>query len=84
MSKEQKELKKLTIDFPAEEFIYLKMACAKQRISIKDFVTRAVIKSVEDYEDELDRISIAEAKKEIAEHGVVSWDEMCDAMGWEK
>jgi hypothetical protein len=76
--------KKLTIDFPAEEFIYLKMACAKQDISIKDFVTKAIIKSVEDYEDEMDRFTIEQARKDIAENGVVSWEDACDAMGWEK
>lgn len=76
--------KKLTIDFPSEEFVYLKMTCAKQDISIKDFVTRAVIKSIEEYEDELDRLSVNEARKDIAENGVVSWEEMCDAMGWER
>lgn len=45
--------KKLSVDFPADEYVYLKMACAKQNISIKDFVTKAVIKSIEDYEDDL-------------------------------
>ena len=45
--------KKLTIDFPAEAYFYLKMACVKQETTIKKFVTSSVIKSIEDSEDEL-------------------------------
>ncbi|MBA3722398.1 MAG: hypothetical protein H0W88_08345 [Parachlamydiaceae bacterium] len=79
-----KKTKKLTVDFPIDEFIYLKMACAKQDVTIKEFVTKAVIKSVEDYEDDLDKASIEAARKDIQENGTVSWKEMCDEMGWEK
>ncbi len=28
----KKKYKKLTLDFPAEEYVYLKMACAKQGV----------------------------------------------------
>lgn len=79
-----KQTKKLTVDFPADEFVYLKMACARQDISIKDFVTRAVIRGIEDYEDEMDKYTLEEARKDIAENGVVSWEEASDAIGWEK
>ncbi len=74
--------KKLTIDFPAGEFMFLKMACARQDVTMKDFVTRAVIKSIEDYEDELDKFSLKEARKDIAENGTVSWEEACKERGW--
>ncbi len=80
---EQRPTKKLTIDFPADEFVYLKMACAKQDISIKDFVTRAVIRSIENYEDELDKLSIEQAYKDIAEHGTISWEQACKELGWD-
>lgn len=80
---EKKEYKRLSVEFPLEEYTYLKMACAKQNVSIKDFVTRAVVKSVEDYEDELDLQSIREARKDIAENGTVSWEQACKELGWE-
>lgn len=83
MNKQQHQTKKLTIDFPADEFVYLKMACAKQDVSIKDFVTRAVIKSVEDYEDDLDKFSVEMALKEAEETGFISYDEMKKLVGWE-
>lgn len=58
-----KQYRKVTFDFPAEEYAYLKMACAKQGISMKDFLTRSVIKSIEEYEDELDVIALRKARE---------------------
>ena len=49
------------------------MACAKQGISIKDFATRAIVRDIENYEDELDSQTLGLAKKEISESGVISW-----------
>ena len=40
--------KKLTFEFPAEEYVFLKMTCAKQGVSMKDFITNAVIKSIDE------------------------------------
>lgn len=82
--KEEQEYKKLTVSFPANEYVYLKMACAKQRISLKDFVTRAVIRSVEDYEDELDSASLQAARDDANEKGTMSWEEMEKRLGWDK
>ena len=79
-----KQYKKLSIDFPIEEYIYLKMACAKQGISIKDFVTRAIVRDIEDYEDELDSQTLGLARKEISESGVISWEELEKKLGWDK
>ena len=59
------EYKKMTVDFPANEYMYLKMACIRQGVTLKDFVTRAIIQSVEDYEDLMDDESITEARKDI-------------------
>jgi len=80
----QEKYKKVTFEFPVEEYIYLKMACAKQGVSMKDFITRATIRSVEDYEDEMDRASIEAAKKDTETHGTISWEEMEKRLGWDK
>lgn len=80
----EKQYKKLSVDFPAEEYVFLKMACAKQGISLKDFVTRAVIHSIEDYEDELDISTLGGSRKEVAESGVISWEELEKRLGWDK
>ncbi|MGZ3633767.1 MAG: hypothetical protein ACXU9U_03085 [Parachlamydiaceae bacterium] len=34
--------KKLTVEFSTEEYIFLKMICAKQGIFMKDFATGAI------------------------------------------
>lgn len=61
---EKLQYKKVTFDFPAEEYVYLKMACAKQGVSMKEFLTRSVIKSIEEYEDKLDIIALRRAREE--------------------
>lgn len=71
----KQEYKKLSLDFPANEYVYLKMACAKKGVSIKDFVTQSVIKSIEEYEDELDLKALEASKKSIEEEGFITWEE---------
>ncbi len=61
---DKQQYKKVTFDFPAGEYVYLKMACAKQGVSMKDFLTRSVIKSIEEYEDELDVRALRKAREE--------------------
>lgn len=46
----EKQYKRLSIEFPAEEYVYLKMVCAKQGISVKEFVTKSVMKSIEEWD----------------------------------
>lgn len=80
----QKEYKKVTFDFPAEEYVYLKLACAKKGISMKDLITQAVIMYIEDLEDEMDTTSLGRARKEIADTGVISWEALEKKLGWDK
>lgn len=59
-----KQQYRITFDFPADEYVYLKMACAKQGISMKDFLTRSVIKSIDEYENELDTMALRKARED--------------------
>lgn len=43
---------RLSFDFPTDEHKYLKMCCAKLGVSIKEFVTKAIIEKVDSHEDE--------------------------------
>lgn len=43
---------RISIDIPEEEHKYLKMCCARLGISIKDFVLKSVMSSVENQEDQ--------------------------------
>lgn len=60
-------LKRLSIEFPEEEFIYLKMACAKQGLSLKDLVTETLLQYLEEYEN---RIDLEDLEKELTEENI--------------
>lgn len=79
----QKQYKRLSVDFPAEEYIYLKMTCVKQGISIKDFVNQAVIRSIEEYEDEMDLKALKQMSEEEI-NSAIPWDEAEKQLGWDK
>ena len=77
------QAKKLTFEFPAEEYVFLKMTCAKQGVSMKDFVTSAIIKSIDEYEAHLDNLAlkeITEGERKTAQ----PWKEVKKEMGWDK
>ncbi len=76
------QYRKVTFDFPAEEYVYLKMTCAKQGVSMKDFLTRSIIKSIEEYENELDLISLRRAKEEKEPN--IPWEAAEKRLGWDK
>lgn len=82
MNKQQ--YKKLSVEFPIEEYTYLKLACAKKGVSLKEFVTQSLIKSIEEYEDELDSISLKEALTEKNIKNAIPWEEAEKKLGWDK
>lgn len=75
--------KKLSVEFPAEEYVYLKMACAKKGMSLKEFVSQAVIRSIEEYEDELDLKTLEEITPE-ERAGAQPWSEVKKELGWDQ
>lgn len=78
-----KEYKKVTFDFPADEYVYLKMACAKQGVSMKDFLTKAIIKTIEEYEDELDLKALEQITEEDRKN-TQPWENVKRELGWDK
>jgi hypothetical protein len=44
---------RLNVEFPADDYAYLKMLCAEKGISIKDFVIPVVLEAMEKEEDAL-------------------------------
>lgn len=79
-----KHNKRLSVEFPAEEYVYLKMACAKQGVSIKEFVTKAVILYIEDYENTLDVKALQEALTEENLKNAIPWEQAKKELGWDK
>ncbi len=81
MQKQQN--KKITFEFPAEEYVFLKMACVKQGVSMKHFVTNAILKSIDEYEAYLDSLALEEITEEDRKNAQ-SWDEVKKELGWDK
>jgi hypothetical protein len=44
---------RLNIEFPSDDYTYLKMLCAEKGISIKDFVVPLILRAIEEEEDAL-------------------------------
>lgn len=80
---EKQQYKKLSIEFPAEEYVYLKMACAKKGVSLKEFINQAVIRSVEEYEDELTLKALEQITEEDRKNAQ-PWEEVKKEFGWDK
>lgn len=80
---DKQHYKKLSVEFPADEYVYLKMTCAKKGVSIKEFVNQAVIKSIEEYEDELD-LKALEQVTEDERKNAQSWEDVKRELGWDK
>ena len=80
---EKQQNKKITFEFPAEEYVFLKMACAKQGVSMKHFVTNAILKSIDEYETYLDSLALREITDEDRKNAQ-SWDEVKKELGWDK
>ena len=75
--------KKLTFEFPSEEYVFLKMACAKQGVSMKHFVTNAILKSIDEYEAYLDSLALKEITEEDRKNAQ-PWEDVKKELGWDK
>lgn len=79
-----KEYKRLSIEFPTDEYVYLKMACAKQGVSMKEFVTTAITMYMEDYEDKL---AIEAFNRELTEDNIkkaIPLDQLISELGFDE
>lgn len=47
-----REKSRLTVDMSLDEHTYLKMACAKIRVSMRDFLLQLGFEKIEEMEDE--------------------------------
>jgi hypothetical protein len=79
----EQQYRKITFDFPEDEYVFLKMACAKQRISMKEFLTTAVIKSIDEYEANLDSLAYKEVTDEERANAR-PWEDVQKELGWDK
>lgn len=80
---EKHQNKKLTFEFPSDEYVFLKMTCAKKGVTIKDFVTTAILKSIDEYEAYLDDLSLKEITEEDRKNSQ-PWEDVKKELGWDK
>ena len=73
---------RLNFEFPEEHYPYLKMVCAKKKMSIKDFASNLIIREIEEYEDDL---LLQEAHKRLEEADgdtAIPFEEAIKLAGW--
>jgi hypothetical protein len=73
---------RLNIEFPSDEYTYLKMVCAGKGVSIKDFVVPLILKAIEDEEDVLLVKNAQQRLKSIDLDELIPIEEAFKEAGW--
>lgn len=73
-----KEKSRLTVDMSSEEHMYLKMACAKLGVSMREFLLYSAFEKMEEIEDDWLAERARETLKNIesGKEKAISWKEM--------
>ena len=73
-----KDKARLTVDMSSDEHMYLKMACAKLGISMREFLLIAAFERMEDLEDEwlAERARENLERLEAGKEKTIAWKEM--------
>lgn len=74
---------RLNIDFPADEYTYLKMLCAEKGISIKGFVVPLILKAIEDEEDTLLEKKAEKRLKKMNADDLILIEDAFKEAGWD-
>jgi|GEM_PF-2222003 len=76
--------KKLSFEFPAEQYTYLKMLCAQKDVTIKHLVSEMIFNALEQYENEMDLTKIQNELTDENVNNSIPWDEAKKTLGWDK
>ena len=74
---------RLNIDFPLDEYIYLKMLCAEKGVSIKDFVIPLILRAMEKEEDAFLARKARQRLKKINLENLIPIEEAFKEAGWD-
>ena len=74
---------RLNFDFPREHYPYLKMLCAQEGVSMREFATKLLIKKIEEYEDHLLAKKAHQRLKNMDENENIPFEDACELAGWE-
>ncbi|MGZ3633903.1 MAG: hypothetical protein ACXWM7_06480 [Parachlamydiaceae bacterium] len=74
---------RLNIEFPSEEYTYLKMLCAEKGVTIKDFVVPLILKAIEEEEDSLLIRKAQHRLKNLNPDELIPIDQAFKEAGWD-
>lgn len=74
---------RLNIDFPSDDYTYLKMLCAEKGVTIKDFVVPLILRAIEDEEDALLTKKAQKRLKNMDAADLISIEDAFKKAGWD-
>jgi hypothetical protein len=75
---------RINFEFPSEEYPFLKMMCAEQRMTIRDFGTDLFRKAIEEYEDRSLGRKARSRLKAMDQSENISFKEATESAGWDE
>lgn len=73
---------RLNVDFPSDDYTYLKMLCAEKGVSMKDFVVPLVLRAMEDEEDALLIKKAQKRLRNIDQKDLIPIEDAFKEAGW--
>ena len=74
---------RLNVDFPSDDYTYLKMLCAEKGVTIKDFVVPLILKAIEEEEDALLTRKAQQRLKNIDASDLIPIEDAFKEAGWD-
>lgn len=69
---------RVSVDFPHELHVFLKMFCAKKGISIRQYIIDTVLESMQEESDEVDDITFKKAADKLMKDKSALWKRLAD------
>lgn len=75
--------KRLNIDYPFEEYGYLKLMAHRLNMTLKDFCTQKLIAAVEEEEDNLLAVQVEQRLATASPDDFIPWEQAIKEAGWD-
>ena len=80
--KKDRDTVRINFEFPKKHYPYLKMVCAKNRLSLKDFVTNLLIREIEETENIMLASKAQRRLNEMNENDNIDFNDASKLAGW--
>lgn len=77
-----KETVRINFEFPKKHYPYLKMVCAKNGVSLKDFATNLLIREIEETENIMLANKAQRRLNEMNEKDNIEFNDAAELAGW--